>query len=240
MHRLLVVLIAALGTGCASHTALAPDDRNTLKHSLTGPEAAQYLRMSLNVTPFFGDATRRLVTPYAPDEVRMLDDTQGNPINPGPVQAVLPAGSRVRIADVEFPTAWVVAERIVYTPRTHPWVTLSVEGAPAGQPLVLVLPRPFKTPEEFRAELQRYLTERDPAPKLAAFSEPVREAIRQKRAVAGMTEEALELSWGPPERILRNVEGGGREEEWSYPGGRRRAFLTEGRVTRVEQGEEKP
>lgn len=236
MHRLLIILIAALGVGCASHTALAPEERSALKRTLTGSEADKYLRQSLNVTPFFGDASRRLVTPYAPEEVRMLDDTKGNPINPGPVQAVLPAGTRARILDVEFPTAQVVLGRVLYTPRTHPWVYLSVEGAPKGPPLVLVLPLPFKTPEEFRAELGRYLTDRDLGPTLAGFSESVREAIRQKKVVTAMPSEAVEMALGAPERIVRNVEGGARQEEWIYPGGHRHVFLVDGRVERVEEG----
>lgn len=236
MYRLLVLLIAALGLGCASHTALAPEDRSALKRTLTGPEADRYLRQTLNVTPFFGDASKRLVTPYPPEEVRMLDDTSGNPINPGPVQAVLPAGSRARILDVEFPTAWVVTERVLYTPRTHPWVYLSVEGAPEGPPLVLVLPLEFKTPEAFRAELERYLAHTDLGPTLARFSAPVREAIRQKRAVLSMPAEAVEMALGAPERIVRSFEGGLRHEQWIYPGGRRRVFLIDGRVDRVEEG----
>jgi hypothetical protein len=165
--------------------------------------------------------------------VRLLDDTQGENVSPGPVQATVPAGARVRIVDVEFPTAWVVTERILYTPRTHPWVYLRVEGAPPGPPLVLVLPRNLKSAEEFRAELGRYLSERDLGPTLASFSEPVREAIRQKKALVGMPSQALEMSWGPPELIKRNLEGGVRNEEWIYPGGRRRVFLTEERVIRV-------
>lgn len=234
MHRLLTILIAALGVGCASYTQLAPEERSALQRTLTGPEADKYLRQSLNVTPFFGDASKRLVTPYAPEEVRMLDDTQGNPINPGPVQAVLPAGTRARILEVEFPTAQVAMGRVLYTPRTFPWVTLAVEGAPPGPPLVLVLPRPFKTPEDFRAELERYLTDRNLGPTLAGFSEPVREAIRQKKVINAMPADAVEMALGSPERILRNVEGGMRQEEWIYPAGRH-VFLLDGRVERVEQ-----
>jgi hypothetical protein len=236
VHRLLIILIAALGVGCASHTALAPEERSALKHALTGAESDKYLRQSLNVTPFFGDASRRLVTPYPPEEVRMLDDTQGNPLNPGPVQAVLPAGARARILDVEFPTAQVVMGRVLYSPRTHPWVYLSVEGAPPGPPLVLVLPLQFKTGEDFRAELERYLSDRDPAPTLAGFSAPVREAIRQKKAILSMPADAVQMALGSPERILRSVEGSTRHEEWVYPGGRRHVFIIDGRVDRVEEG----
>jgi hypothetical protein len=239
MSRLLVVLAALLGVGCASHTALAPEERSALKQSLTGPRSERYLRLSSHVTPFFGDASKRLLTPSPPDEVRLLDDTEGKNISPGPVQATVPAGARVRITEVEFPTAWVVTERILYTPRTHPWVYLEVEGAPPGPPLVLVMPRQLKTPEEFHAELGRYLSEQDLGPLLGGFSEPVREAIRQKKAVVGMPAAALEMSWGYPELIQRNLEGGVRNEEWIYPGGRRRAFLTDERLIRiVEDGAE--
>ena len=133
---------------CASHTRLAPEERAGLEKELAG--APRYLRLSFNVTPFFGDAGLRLITPAAPDEVRLLDDTRGNPINPGPVQAVLPAGRRARIVKVEFPTAWAVAERVLYSPRTQTWVYVDVEGAPEGPPLVLVLPPRVDTVDAVR------------------------------------------------------------------------------------------
>lgn len=240
MHRVLAVLVAILGVGCASHTALSPEERSTLKQRLTGPQSEQYLRMTMNVTPFFGDASKRLLTPYPPDEVRLLADTKGGDINPGPVEAVLPAGTRVKILDVEFPTAFVVAERVLYTPRTRPWVILSAEGAPKGPPLVLVLPEQLKLPEEVYAEIGRSLSEHDLTAILNAYTEPVREAIRQKKVVPGMPVDALQMSWGDPEKIQRTFDNGVRNEEWIYPGGRRHVFLTDGRVMRTEEGAEKP
>lgn len=236
MKRLLVILLALWGSGCKSHTQLAPEDRSALEQTLTGVEADRFLRMSMNVTPFFGDASRRLLTPYPPDEVLLLNDTKGQTIPPGPIEATLPAGARARIRKVEFPTAWVVTERILYSPRTLPWVYVDVEGAPKGPPLVLVLADNLRTREEVLAEVGRYLTTQDPAPQLAAFPEPVREAIRQKKALTDMSSEALEYSWGYPEKIRRTLEGTVRNEEWIYPGGRRRAFLSDGRLVRVEEG----
>jgi hypothetical protein len=236
VKRLLVILLALWGSGCKSHTQLAPEDRSALEQTLTGVEADRFLRMSMNVTPFFGDASRRLLTPYPPDEVLLLNDTKGQTIPPGPIEATLPAGARARIRKVEFPTAWVVTERILYSPRTLPWVYVDVEGAPKGPPLVLVLADNLRTREEVLAEVGRYLTTQDPAPQLAAFPEPVREAIRQKKALTDMSSEALEYSWGYPEKIRRTLEGTVRNEEWIYPGGRRRAFLSDGRLVRVEEG----
>ena len=104
---------------------------------------------------------------------------------------MLPAGKRVRIVKVEFPTAWVVTERILYSPRTLPWIYVEVEGAPKGPPLVFVLPGNLKTREEFLAAVGRHLTAQDPATQLAAFPETVREAIRQKKALTDMPAEAM-------------------------------------------------
>jgi hypothetical protein len=240
VKRLLVVLLGLLAAGCKSHTLIAPDDRAWLEQSLTGPDASRYLRQSLYVTPFFGDASRRLLTPYPPEDVDLLNDRLGKPINPGPVEATLPAGAKATIRRVEFPTAWVVTERVLYTPRTWPWVYVDVEGAPPGPPLVLVLPPHHKTRQDFLAEVERTLAAQDPAPKLAAFNEPVREAIKQKKTITDMPAEALEMSWGYPETIKRTLEGTVRKEEWIYPRGRRRAFLSDGLLVRVEEGAPAP
>ncbi|NRD68882.1 hypothetical protein HRD49_44940, partial [Corallococcus exiguus] len=81
----LVPLVAAMSFGCASATRMSPEDRAALDRGLSGPDAEQYLRVSAYLTPFFGDASKRLLTPYPPEDVRLVDDTQGKPINPGPV-----------------------------------------------------------------------------------------------------------------------------------------------------------
>jgi hypothetical protein len=235
VKKLLLILLTLLGAGCKSHTLIAPEDRATLEQTLAGPEANRFLRLSMYITPFFGDASKRLLTPYPPEDVLLLNDMKGNTLHPGHTQATVPAGARVRIRKVEFPTAWVVTERIIYTPRTWPWVYVDVEGAPPGPPLVLVLPPNLKTREEFLAELDRYLPSEDPAPQLNAFSKAVRDAILQKKTVPDMPAEALERSWGYPETIRRTLEGTAHNEEWIYPGGRRHAFLTDGRLVRVEE-----
>ncbi len=234
----LAVLLAALVAGCASHTRMPPEARTSLASALTGPEAVQYLRVSVYVTPFFGDATKRLLTPYAPEDLRLLDDTKGKPINPGAVERILPAGTKVRITKVEFPTSWVVTERVLYTPRTWPWVYLAEEGAPPGPgapPLMLVLPPNLERPEDFRTELEKYLAPRELSAQLDALPPAVKEAVREKKLVANMSLDAVRMAWGPPEVVRRTLEGTAKNEEWTYPTGRRKAFLTDGRLTRAEE-----
>ncbi|MBN8468295.1 hypothetical protein JYJ95_17390 [Corallococcus exiguus] len=231
----LVPLVAAVSFGCASATRMSPEDRAALDRGLSGPDAEQYLRVSAYLTPFFGDASKRLLTPYPPEDVRLVDDTQGKPINPGPVQATLPAGSRVRITKVEFPTAWVVTERVLYSPRTWPWVYVTVEGAPAGEQVVMVLPPNLDRQDAFRAELGNTLSPHPLTQQLNGFSAAVKEAVRTKTLVPDMPADAVRMAWGAPESVRRTLEGTAKNEEWRYTGERRKAFLTDGKLVRAEE-----
>jgi hypothetical protein len=228
-----LLLLALLAAGCATYTTLSPEARTRIERQFTAGSEPRYLRESLYVTPFFGDATRRLLTSVPPEDVRMLEDLSGKPIHPGPVQTVAAAGSRVRVRKVEFPTAFTVAERVLVTPRTHPWAYLDVEGVGGETPLILVVPAEGRSEAEVVADLERYLTTQDIRATLASFPAAVREAIATKRAVPGMSAEALRMAWGLPSRVQRDFRDGSRVEEWTFPGGRRKAVLVEDRVTEV-------
>jgi hypothetical protein len=232
----LILGAALLLGGCATYTKLPPEERATLERDLTGRSRAKFLRLSYYVVPFFGDASKRLLTAVPPDEVRLLNHPNGTPVNPGQVEKILPAGTRARITQVEFPTSWVMTERVPYTPRTQPWVYLEVEGEPSGLPYVLVLRPQLDSPDDFRAELGRFLADEDLAPTLQGWSEAVREAVRTKMAVTEMPADALEMAWGYPELKRISLEGETRTELWVYPDRRRVAHLSDGRLVRAEVG----
>lgn len=231
MRRLLCGLLLAFATGCASYTAMAPQDREQVERELSSRDAEQFLKLSFYVTPFFGDDSKKLLTDVPPGQVRLLNDTKGNPIDPGTAEKILPAGKRVRVLKVEFPTSWAVTERIVYTPRTQPWVYLAVEGEPNQKPYILVLRQGIKTKEDFYAELQRWLVHDDPAPRIDQLSPLVKEAVLKKEAVTDMPEEALEMAWGYPETKKVSYEEQVRKELWLWPGKKRTATVVDGRVT---------
>lgn len=226
-----VALLYLQLSGCASYTALAPADRELLERELTARDGTAYLRLSYHVTPFFGDASKKLLTPVLPEQVRLLEGPAGDSISPGPVEKTLPAGRRVRVLKIEFPTSWAVTERMVFTPRTQPWVFLGVEGERNEAPYVLVLRPQLRTPEEVRQELARYLSAEDLRPQLERFTGPVREAVQRKDVVVDMPAEALEMAWGYPEVKKLSFEGQARKELWRWPGGARTATLVDGRVT---------
>jgi hypothetical protein len=227
---------AVAAVSCASYTAIPPQDRATLERDLTGRHSDKFLRLSFYVTPFFGDASKKLLTAAPPEEVRLLGQPSGEPINPGPIQKILPAGTRVRILKVEFPTSWVVTERVLYTPRTQPWVYLQTMEKTEELPLILVLRPQIRSNEEFLAELERSLSDTDPAPILSRWSGLVREAVRTKNAVLNMPADALEMAWGYPERKRISFADSVKNEQWVYPGQRRTAYLTDGRVAKLETG----
>ncbi len=220
-------------TACATtNIKLPPEAQVSITRRLEGED--RYLKLSFFSTPFFSDATKRLLTPVTPDQTRLLDNPDGTPINPGPVETIFPAGTLVRIKKVEFPTAFVLAERVLYTPRTYPWVYLDVAGTPKGSPpYVLVLRPDAKDETEFIAELERYLTKDDPAQTLASFGDAVRDGVKSKRAIVDMPAQALEMAWGYPEQKKIVLEGSNRKETWTWPGGKRVAVLVDGKVTEL-------
>ncbi len=228
----LLVALSLLGA-CTTHVLIPAEERTRLERDLTGKDRDRFLRLSCYVTPFFGDSTKRLLTSVMPDEVRLLEQPSGESINPGPIEKLIPAGTRARIVSVEFPTSFAMAERVLFTPRTQPWVTVEVESQPAKPPLVLVLRPMLKTADEAVAEIERTLTRDDPAPTLGGFTEAVREAVRTKGAVVEMPAAALEMAWGYPERKQISFDGSVRMEEWTWPGGRRAATLADGRVLKL-------
>jgi hypothetical protein len=223
-------------SSCASYNQLSPEERAAIERDVVRGDQPRFLRVSFYLTPFFGDASKRFLTPLPPDEVHLLEHPNGEPVNPGPVEKMLPAGTPARILKVEFPTAWVIAERIVYTPRHHPWVFLEVDGEPKDKPFIVVLRPQLKSHQEFVSELERFVSTQDPKVLLEQFSEPVREAIKTKNALVDMPADALEMAWGYPERKNVTYDQSVREEKWLYPGQKRVAYLNDGRVVRVESG----
>ncbi len=228
MIRALAFLVLS---GCATaQVAIPPTQVADLERSLNGAE--RFLRVSMFLTPFFGDATRRLLTPVAPELVRLLEGTNGKPINPGPPERIFPAGTAVRIAKVEFPSAWVMTERVLYTPRSLVWIYLEVEGSPRNTPLAVLVLRPgLSTEQDFTTELERHLTRENQTARLENFSEGVKEAIRAKLVIVDMPAEAVEMAWGFPESKRIELVETQRKETWRWGDGARVATLVDGKLT---------
>ncbi len=229
---LLGVVIAA--SGCAtSQVFVPPAQAAALQRSLAGEE--RFLRIAFYGTPFFGDSTKRLLSPVSPDQVRMLNNPDGSPVSPGPVERIFAPGTPVRVLKVEFPTAYAMSERVLYTPRTLAWVFLDVAGTPKqSPPYVLVLRPGLKDENEVTSEVNRYLSKDNLKPLLDGFSESVRAAVLEKKAIVEMPADALEMAWGYPDRKTFELEGAVKKETWTYADGRKQAVLRDGKVAELK------
>ncbi|MCU0698875.1 MAG: hypothetical protein MUC96_20420 [Myxococcaceae bacterium] len=228
------LLAAVLLTGCAtSQVFVPPDQAATLQRTFAGEE--RFLRIAFHATPFFGDSTRKLLSPLAPGELRLLTNPDGSPISPGPSERVLAPGTPVRVLKLEFPTAYVMSERVLFTPRSLAWVYLDVAGTPRqSPPFVLVLRPGLKDENEVKTEIDRYLSRESPKAILESFSEPVRAAVLEKRAVVDMSADALEMAWGYPERKKFELDGATKVETWFYADGKKLAVLRDGKVAELK------
>lgn len=222
VRRPLAAALLALAS-CAGTTLIPEPQRVQLQDDLAGH--VRYLRVSCYVTPFYRDAGKLLLTDQSPDEIDQIDQPNGQPMNPGAPLQILPAGTRLRIEKVSFPTAFEVTSRVLLTPRYNPWVLLFPpdDFAAQGQPYVLVLHPNLTTHDEFLQELGRYLTTFDPSSELQALPQPVQRAIAEKQLLAGMTTHDVERAWGYPERI--HLDGATHTQRWLWPEEKQKAWF---------------
>lgn len=221
-------LLAALA-GCTPRAVIPDAERQRVASTLSGQQ--RWLRVAVYVGPFWSDRTKVLVSDAPTDGLDLVETPNGQPVDPPPPDRILPPGTAVRIREVEFPTGWMIAQRVVMTPRYHPWVLLDVAGD--DRPHVLVLEQTAASFEAVRAEVDRVLTTDDPSSVLAALPPEQREAVGRKELVEGMSPRAVEMAWGLPER--RRIDRPAATEEWVWPGGRRKAFFLEERLQRWER-----
>ena len=128
---------------------------------------ARFLRVALNAGPLWGDTDKVYLTDLPAPEVDLVEMPGGKPIPPPAFEKVLAPGTPVRVQQIEFPDTFVVAQRVLVSPRLNPWVYLQVEGD--TRTFILVLPQEMKNLEDVRAELERYLSQEDVRPAFAAF-----------------------------------------------------------------------
>jgi len=228
--RLAASLALALLASCAPLSPLPADGRETVVKAMA--RQPRHLRVAVYVGPFFGDGSRVLLSDRPVSELRVLETPDGSPIVPPPPTRVLPPGTPVFVDGVQFPTGSIPWNRPLTTPRYNPWLLATVEGV--EKPAVLVLSASASRPEDVLAEVGRVLTVDDPAAVYGALPENVRDAIRQKELVEGMTRDSVAMAWGYPDRIV--MDRPARTEEWHWNGGSRKASFLDDRLVRQEGG----
>mgnify|MGYP001560887949 CR=1 FL=1 len=213
----LASLVAVLQAGCPSYSVIPDGDRGKIEGDHNGQ--LLFFRHSMYVGQFYDDDRFRLVHDRRFEELTYLRTVEGDAIPPGPADGIIPAGTRVRVERLEWPTGEVVFRRPLYTPRYTTWVVLRV-AADRGpevtvereQRHILLLPGGIVDSESFDLWFDAALSAEDPNPWLLSLPEEQQHAIALKRAVAGMDYDALTAALGFPDSITRDVVGGATRE----------------------------
>jgi hypothetical protein len=229
MRTALLAAVLASLAACTPRAVIPDPERERVSKELAGEQ--RWLRTAVYAAPLWGDHSRVLLSDQPLSELELVLSPGGDPIAPPPVERIVPPGTRVRVEDVEFPTGWTIARRVVMTPRYHPWAILEVPGD--SRPHVIVLSQTAASFDEVRGELDRILTKDDPSSAYSALPGDQRAAIAKKELVDGMSTRAVEMAWGLPEK--KKIDRPAATEEWTWPAGKRRAFFQDERLVRWER-----
>jgi len=218
--RCAALALAVTGSlGCASSSALTPDERGALAREARA-EGPRYLQVSaLRYHLLEGDQPPALA-PLPPPEW----EVGGHPAPPGRLVAgIVPAGTAARIVRVDFPVG-TFGEK---TTRRDTYVRLALGN---GEEALLLLDASLGSEARFWDELERWLTPLTPSSLEEGWNDAVRAAVKEKRTVSEMPADAVVAAWGYPRTRVVTFVPAGRHESWTWPGGLSSAELQNGRL----------
>ena len=224
MRRLASVLALALLAACTPRAVIPDAERQKVQTELGGQ--TRWLRVAAYVAPFWEDNSKLLLSDEPLGGLDLVERPDGTPVAPPTAERILPPGTALKVREVEFATSWIIAKRVLMTPRYHPWVLLDAPGE--RRSYVIVLSQTAASADEVRTELDRILSTDDPSSLYLSLPVEQRDAISRKELLDGMSPRAVEMAWGFPER--RRIDRPAATEEWIWPDGKRKAFFQEERL----------
>ena len=229
MRRLASVLALALLAACTPRAVIPDAERQKVQTELGGQ--TRWLRVAAYVAPFWEDNSKLLLSDEPLGGLDLVERPDGTPVAPPTAERILPPGTALKVREVEFATSWIIAKRVIMTPRYHPWVLLDAPGE--RRSYVIVLSQTAASADEVRTELDRLLSTDDPSSLYLSLPVEQRDAISRKELLDGMSPRAVEMAWGFPER--RRIDRPAATEEWIWPDGKRKAFFQEERLQRWDR-----
>lgn len=213
LPRLTSLLACCALFSCASYTKIPQPDRGEISIAVEGK--LLWLKQSLFVGQFYDDDRFELLHSRHFDELTYLRTLEGETIFPPPETGIVPAGTRVRVETIAWPTSKTVFDRPLYTPRYTTWVYLRV-GRDRGETQferpkkhILLIPGGIPDRDTFTQWFDTYFTEDDPNQWISQLPPQQRDGVLQKHPVVGMDYESLTAAMGYPDRIVREQQESG-------------------------------
>ena len=205
-------LLLICAGACASATTLPAPAREAFASRHQGRVVE--LRQSCYYGDLYDENEKWLLSPYPFANTYHIVDLNGAPIHPKAQRGIVPAGSKFVIEQVEFPSSWAMAKRMLTTPRYNPWVYLravpgGLDAAVVSQPFILILPSDVASEEAAETELNKRLSpEGEVSAWLQTLRPTVQVAIGNKEAVSQMSLAELLAALGEPFRWFSELVDG--------------------------------
>jgi hypothetical protein len=163
-----------------------------------------WLKQSLYAGPFYDDDRFTLLHASSFDELTYLKMPDGATILPPKPSFIIPVGTRVTITAIEWPDWNNFVKRPIFTPRHLPWMKMTV-AMQRGQvslmrpeTFIFLLPVESDNSRHFESWFLSIFSDKDTNPWLLGLKPEVQNAVLGKRAMAGMSREALRAALGDP------------------------------------------
>lgn len=194
-----------------------------------------WLTQSLYGGFFYDDKRYRLANPKPFEQLHALKTVDGYTILPPPHDDIVPAGTRVRVERIRWPTPGNMCSAPLYTPKRLIWVVVRM-ALDRGhvtlwreKPYIMLVPDHVRTQTAFMAWFNALFTQANPNPWLDGLPESLRRGIATKQPVVGMDERALRSALGKPDRVETNQAKSAQVRIYN----RWRVILRQARVTEV-------
>lgn len=163
-----------------------------------------WLKQSLFAGTFYDDDRYFLLNPRPFDEIDYVKMPDGATVLPPAATHIIPVGTKVTVSAVEWPDWQNYLNRPIFTPRHLIWVKMKV-AKERGQvslmhdkTFIMLVPFEGGHTELFAGWFKGIFSDKDTNPWLLRHKPEITKAILEKKAVAGMSKEALIASMGDP------------------------------------------
>lgn len=233
-------ILSLLLPACFSHVQ-APDLLQKLLNSQVEKQSF-WLKQSLYAGPFYDDSRYKLLHPRRFEELTYLKTIDGDYILPPPSTEIIPAGTRIEIQKIEWPTAINIFKRPILTPRHWPWMYTRLARARGpvtikrDQTYIFILPDSVTDEKSFAEWKNTLFCKDDNNEWLMSQDEKIRTAIFAKKPLIGMDYQALFASMGQPDSIRREatMRDGEKITKEIVSYGATIVILEDSKVTKIE------
>ena len=194
---------------CVNHVKIPDSAQKHIDNDVV--QKTLWLKQSLYAGQFYDDDRYQLLFPRPFEELKYVKTVDGDYILPPAAKEIIPAGSKVVITKIEWPSRGVIFNRPILSPRNWPWIYLRVarDRGPVttlrDSTYIMILPENITDEKSFNQWKKSYLDKEDPNEWLLSYEKNILFGILHKKPVLGMDYQALMATLGQPNHLKKEL-----------------------------------